>query len=116
MRIPLLVQGPVGVSNKHVETAIDEGSGKLTMLYQVSMTKQTSAAPCDQRWALCLLLDLQKGVPCMLDWAAATRHTGLIPGSSAGHDCSELTSACFCNGIGCHGTPIEACSCSGDLH
>ena len=31
-----LVQGPVGVSNKHVETAIDEGSGKLTMLYQVS--------------------------------------------------------------------------------
>ena len=30
-----VVQGPVGVSNKHVETAIDEASGKLTMLYQV---------------------------------------------------------------------------------
>ena len=30
-------QGPVGVSNKHVETAIDEGSGKLTMLYQVKV-------------------------------------------------------------------------------
>lgn len=30
------VQGPVGVANKHVETAIDEASGKLTMLYQVS--------------------------------------------------------------------------------
>lgn len=29
-------QGPVGVANKHVETAIDEASGKLTMLYQVS--------------------------------------------------------------------------------
>ena len=29
------MQGPVGVSNKHVETAIDEASGKLTMLYQV---------------------------------------------------------------------------------
>lgn len=25
----------MGVSNKHVETAIDEASGKLTMLYQV---------------------------------------------------------------------------------
>ena len=32
-----LVQGPVGVSNKHVQTAIDEASGKLTMLYQVSL-------------------------------------------------------------------------------
>lgn len=31
------IQGPVGVSNKHVETAIDEGSGKLTMLYQVNV-------------------------------------------------------------------------------
>lgn len=30
------MQGPVGVANKHVETAIDEASGKLTMLYQVS--------------------------------------------------------------------------------
>lgn len=27
--------GDVGVSNLHVETAIDQGSGKLTMLYQV---------------------------------------------------------------------------------
>ena len=27
----------MGVSNKHVETAIDEGSGKLTMLYQVCL-------------------------------------------------------------------------------
>ena len=32
------MQGPVGVSNKHVETAIDEGSGKLTMLYQVCLS------------------------------------------------------------------------------
>ena len=32
-----VVQGPVGVSNKHVETAIDEASGKLTMLYQVNI-------------------------------------------------------------------------------
>ena len=31
------LQGPVGVSNKHVETAIDEASGKLTMLYQVNI-------------------------------------------------------------------------------
>ena len=36
--LSVFVQGPVGVSNKHVETAIDEGSGKLTMLYQVSLT------------------------------------------------------------------------------
>ena len=34
--LDLSAQGPVGVSNKHVETAIDEGSGKLTMLYQVN--------------------------------------------------------------------------------
>lgn len=27
----------MGVSNKHVQTAIDEASGKLTMLYQVSL-------------------------------------------------------------------------------
>ncbi len=27
-------QGPGGVANLHVETAIDEASGKLTMLYQ----------------------------------------------------------------------------------
>lgn len=31
----MFAQGPVGVANKHVETAIDEASGKLTMLYQV---------------------------------------------------------------------------------
>jgi hypothetical protein len=31
----VFAQGPVGVANKHVETAIDEASGKLTMLYQV---------------------------------------------------------------------------------
>jgi hypothetical protein len=31
---PCYQQGPVGVANKHVETAIDDASGKLTMLYQ----------------------------------------------------------------------------------
>ena len=28
------LQGPGGVANLHVQTAIDEASGKLTMLYQ----------------------------------------------------------------------------------
>ena len=39
-----VVQGPVGVSNKHVETAIDEASGKLTMLYQVKTA--CTVVPC----------------------------------------------------------------------
>ena len=33
-------QGPGGVANLHVETAIDEASGKLTMLYQVRALAQ----------------------------------------------------------------------------
>ena len=40
-----VAQGPVGVSNKHVETAIDEASGKLTMLYQVKTAR--TALPCN---------------------------------------------------------------------
>lgn len=32
--MPVAWQGPGGVANLHVETAIDEASGKLTMLYQ----------------------------------------------------------------------------------
>lgn len=32
--MPVVWQGPGGVANLHVETAIDEASGKLTMLYQ----------------------------------------------------------------------------------
>lgn len=38
-------QGPVGVANKHVETAIDEASGKLTMLYQVRSAATTLFPP-----------------------------------------------------------------------
>ncbi|KAK9908301.1 hypothetical protein WJX75_005715 [Coccomyxa subellipsoidea] len=40
------LQGPVGVANKHVETAIDEASGKLTMLYQVT------EGACDQSFGI----------------------------------------------------------------
>ena len=36
--------GDVGVSNLHVETAIDQGSGKLTMLYQVRSIPCTAAS------------------------------------------------------------------------
>ena len=43
-----VAQGPVGVSNKHVETAIDEASGKLTMLYQVKSAR--TAMPCSASW------------------------------------------------------------------
>lgn len=42
----MILQGPVGVANRHVETAIDEGSGKLTMLYQVN------DGPCDQSFGI----------------------------------------------------------------
>jgi len=38
-------QGPVGVANKHVETAIDEASGKLTMLYQVGSVVMHPSEP-----------------------------------------------------------------------
>lgn len=41
-----LPQGKVGVANRHVQTAIDEGSGKLTMLYQVA------AGACDQSFGI----------------------------------------------------------------
>ena len=36
----------MGVANRHVETAIDEASGKLTMLYQVS------PGACDQSFGI----------------------------------------------------------------
>ena len=38
------LQGPGGVANFHVETAIDAASGKLTMLYQVTTSSDESAA------------------------------------------------------------------------
>ena len=37
--------GEVGVSNLHVETAIDQGSGKLTMLYQVRPARAGRVQP-----------------------------------------------------------------------
>ncbi len=40
------MQGQVGVANRHVETAIDEQSGKLTMLYQVA------PGACDQSFGI----------------------------------------------------------------
>ena len=46
------LKGDVGVANLHVETAIDQDSGKLTMLYQV--TRWTSGivtfwlSPCEK--------------------------------------------------------------------
>eukprot|EP00803_Ostreobium_quekettii_P007490 evm.model.scf_227.6 EVM.evm.TU.scf_227.6 scf_227:67170-78839(-) len=40
------IQGSVGVKNMHVETTIDEHSGKLTMLYQVS------EGACDQSFGI----------------------------------------------------------------
>jgi len=43
----------VGVSNKHVETAIDEGSGKLTMLYQVNVA--------DHEVMQCTAMEIQRG-------------------------------------------------------
>ena len=40
------MQGQVGVANRHVKTAIDEQSGKLTMLYQVA------PGACDQSFGI----------------------------------------------------------------
>ena len=40
------MQGPVGVSNQHVETAIDEATGRLTMLYRVA------PGACDQSFGI----------------------------------------------------------------
>lgn len=51
-----MVQGPVGVANLHVETAIDAASGKLTMLYQVS------SRPCGCVYA-CILPAVPAHVP-----------------------------------------------------
>ena len=40
------MQGPVGVANQHVETAIDEASRRLTMLYRLA------PGPCDQSFGI----------------------------------------------------------------
>ena len=42
----MAVQGPVGVANQHVETAIDEATGRLTMLYRLA------PGPCDQSFGI----------------------------------------------------------------
>ena len=42
----MCVQGPVGVANQHVETAIDEATGRLTMLYRLA------PGPCDQSFGI----------------------------------------------------------------
>ena len=38
------LKGDMGVANLHVETAIDQDSGKLTMLYQVTQFAKESSA------------------------------------------------------------------------
>lgn len=46
-------QGPGGVANLHVETAIDEASGKLTMLYQARPFPHSLQASCPfEMWCL----------------------------------------------------------------